>query len=122
MSLKRSGLQRTAALRRARRKKARVSPETLRVAFARTGGACAAGCGRRAEDPHHCFPKQASRWPNLVDVPENVIGLCRSCHAEHEAVTRRIPRSAIACAEGLVRDYRMAAYLDRVYGPAGIVT
>jgi len=71
-------------------------------------------CGRKDHlDPHHVFPKQ--KWPELKWEPDNIIPVCRKCHADHEVAYRRLPRAAVKPAERLATDDRMKAYLDRTY-------
>ena len=72
-------------------------------------------CGGCAVDWHHVFPK--SKFPQLRDEKTNLIAVCRRCHANHEVAYRRLPRSAIARAEGLATTDAMRSYLDRTYGP-----
>lgn len=102
-----------------KRFRARVSDDTYRIAYHRTGGRCACGCGRRVErhNPacyHHVFPKQS--WPELIDEPNNVVAVAVDCHANHETAAQRFPRKvtrhAALLAEG---DPAMREYLDRTY-------
>lgn len=106
-------LRRKTRLRPSRRQKAILRPETRAAAFARSGGRCVR-CGKRATQAHHIWPRQ--RWPKLVDVAENVVGLCQRCHERHELAVERLPRSCLPdCATGLVVDGRMASYIERTY-------
>ncbi len=106
-----------------RRRKAdprdRVSEATIVAVRARQGGLCACGCGRPiAPFPigyHHVFPK--AKWPSLIDVAGNLVGVSAQCHASHETAARRLPRSAVACAEIFAATPQMRRYLDAVYGP-----
>lgn len=90
-----------------------MSFDTRMIAFARTEGYCACGCGKVATDPHHIFPKQ--RWPELVDEPDNVVAVYRPCHAAHENAHHRFSRSVCATAERLAVTEPMKAYLNRTY-------
>lgn len=123
--MKRTELKRSSSLRRAnapqRRGKAPregLGRDTAGVVYRRQNGLCCCGCG----DPiapfpigyHHVFPK--AKWPSLVDVAANVAGTAENCHANHEAASRRLPRWAIAFAEGLAVSPAMRSYLDRIYG------
>jgi len=81
----------------------------------RTGGHCACGCGKPASitAPHHVFPK--SRWPELLNEPDNLIAANADCHARHETAFKRFPRYAIRRAERLASTPAMKAYLDSHY-------
>src|SRR5437016_4640195 len=94
--------------------KDKVSPQTRTIAYERTNGICAAGCGRNGSSWHHILPKQ--RWPELIDEPDNVILVCLLCHSRHEGAFKRLPRSAIRCVNRLVLDEPMRAYIERTYG------
>lgn len=86
--------------------------------MARTKGKCAVpGCKRRAQDPHHLLPQQANKWPELADILENVIGVCRQCHDEHEHgnLRNRLPQSVTATVRTLDLDARQLAYLAKTY-------
>lgn len=87
----------------------------------REQGLCACGC-RRPIAPfplgyHHVLPKSDGMWPELVNHEDNIVGLAADCHANHEAGTTRIPRSAIWRAEHLATTGRAQGYLERTYGP-----
>lgn len=69
---------------------------------------------------HHVLPKDD--WPDLVQLPDNLVGLCRQCHQRHEMAYRRIlrpelPRVALALAER--EGPRALAYVERIYPPGG---
>lgn len=103
---------------RARRAaKPRLSEEVALVVYKRQDGKCACGCGRViAPFPigfHHVFPKQ--RWPELINVAVNVIGVAADCHANHETGMTRLPRSAVVRAEQLASDPPMRRYLENTY-------
>ncbi len=100
-------------LKQTRRQKARVSPETRRIALARNGGRCACGCGQRSVQVHHVLPK--SKWKELVDVPENCVGIAVRCHSRHEQAVKRIPRQGILCVLPLISDGSMERYIERTY-------
>lgn len=97
------------------KRKPKVSQEVLIMVHLRTGGYCACGCGKPAIStaPHHVFPKQ--RWPELINEPDNLIGVAADCHANHEVASKRLPRYAIRRAERLACTPAMKAYLDRTY-------
>lgn len=86
--------------------------------MARTKGKCAVpGCKRRARDPHHLLPQQANKWPELADTLENVIGVCRECHDDHEHgnLRNRLPQSVTGTVRTLDLDARQLAYLAKTY-------
>jgi hypothetical protein len=114
------------------RRKATISAETRAVTLTRAVvvprwegdswpvRACACGCGERVEiwNPacwHHIFPKR--RWPELIDVADNLILVAVDCHASHETARRRFKRAVVWPAERLAVTEPMRAYLDRTYGP-----
>lgn len=117
--MKRSSLVRAEPLRRQRRQRPLLSPETCGIVAARQHGYCICGCHRRiAQYPigfHHLLPKQI--WPELAVEPDNVVGVAAVCHANHETAARRLPRSACVRIERLARIPTVASYLDRTYGP-----
>jgi hypothetical protein len=92
----------------------------MAVVRARQLGLCACGCGGKiAPAPigyHHIFPKH--KWPDLLDIAENVVGLTMNCHAAHETAAKRLKRTAVAVVEQLPLDARQLSYLDRTYGLA----
>ena len=93
----------------------KLSEESAQIAYWRSGGYCAAPkCGKQAVDNHHIFYTQA--FPELADEPDNVIALCRRCHADHHAASHRLPRSVCKVAERLASTPRMEDWLDRRYG------
>ena len=92
---------------------AQVSQKTRRIAWHRTGGFCACGCGRLAEDPHHIFYRQ--HHPELIDVADNIVPLARICHENHHAASKRLPRKVCRHAEHLAVTFPMMAFLDRTY-------
>lgn len=72
----------------------------------------------KATQLHHVFPRQ--RWPQLIKVAANLIGVCPGCHDEHERAHRRIPLAALpACVFDLVdadpEADRLLLYLDATY-------
>ncbi len=71
-------------------------------------------CGALATDNHHVLYTQ--RWPELGDEPDNLIALCRSCHANHHSGMRRLSRSLCRYAEKLADDGPKQAFLKRTYG------
>lgn len=104
-------------LSRSKPQKAILSPETALAVYTRQHGRCACGCGGTiAPFPigyHHIFPK--AKWPELADVPENVVGLTANCHANHETFARRLHREVIHTAEPLAATEKMRSYLERTY-------
>jgi hypothetical protein len=100
-------------LGRKRRQKPVLAIPIRVVAFDRTDGWCADGCGRRAQDPHHILPRQ--KWPELINVAANVIGVHRVCHEAHENASKRLPRSVCAPVEALELTGAQVAYIERSY-------
>lgn len=101
-----------------RRQRERVSERTVRTVYERQLGYCGCGCGRRIARGligyHHVFPK--AKWPELVDHPDNGVGVAADCHANHETASRRLPRRAVKLAERLAAgNPRMEAYLEETY-------
>lgn len=100
-----------------------MRPETRRKALARSGGKCVCGCGRRAKQGHHIWPR--GKWSYLADEVDNVVGVAKRCHERHELAVERLPLAVVlAPAERLLRQCvliepreveRMRAYLERVY-------
>lgn len=96
-------LARSAGIKRASTKpgkgtlgKAGTSAESREIAFARSGGMCVRpGCRASAVEAHHVLPKQANKWPALVDHPANLVALCRAHHASHESAADRLLRAAL---------------------------
>ena len=116
------GLGQEKGLKRStRRQKGFISSATKKVVIARHGGlGCACGCGRDVQpyNPacwHHALCK--ARWPELIDMADNLILCSVDCHSNHEVASRRFKRSAVWRAESLVTSPQMASYLDRTYGP-----
>jgi hypothetical protein len=66
-------------------------------------------------DPHHIFDEQ--HYSELVDEADNIIWLCRRCHANHTTAHKRLKRAVVCRAERLARTPKMEAYLERTYGP-----
>lgn len=116
---RKKGLDRARAVLRRKRSEVRISEKTRHIAWHRTGGLCANACGRRAIDPHHVFPQ--SKWPDLADEPNNVVALCRHCHAAHhsgnpdERLPRRVARHAMLLVGPDREGERRKAYLERYY-------
>ncbi len=107
--MKRSPLQ-----RRKPPKRHRVPQDVWELVMRRTGGLCGCGCGRRATELHHAFPKH--KWPELADHPDCLVAVHRLCHANHEAASRRLPRRAVRHAVVLADgDTAMVDYLARTY-------
>lgn len=104
-------------LARSKAQKPKLSQETRAKAFARTKGACAVpGCRRRARDPHHLLPKQDNKWPELADVAENVVGVCREHHEAHEhGNLKRLPWAVVKPVLALPLTAKQIAYLQRTY-------
>jgi hypothetical protein len=98
---------------RPRKPKPRLSEATAMIAWGRTEGFCACGCGRRAESWHHCWPQ--NKWPDLVDVADNIVAVADYCHGRHTAAFQRFPRSICVHAEHLATTGPMKAYLNRTY-------
>lgn len=121
MSLKRTALKRTRE-----KPKPRLSFESASAAMYHvTRGSkglilCACGCNRQATTWHHIFDQQ--HYEELADDPDNVVAVASYCHDRHTSAMARFPRSIAKRAEHLATTERMKAYLDRTYGPAGIVT
>lgn len=94
----------------------------MQLVVARQHGLCACGCGGKiAPAPigfHHVLPKGDRKWPELIDVAENVVGLTADCHANHETAARRLTRQAVAIVELLDLDARQLGYLARTYRAA----
>lgn len=105
-----------AFLQRRRPRKARVSHAGARSeALRRSGGRCIV-CGERAVHGHHALP--VSKWPELTNVADGIIGLCERCHAQHHAAMRRVrweelPECVIVLAQ--TTSGAAALYLERVY-------
>jgi hypothetical protein len=102
-----------------------IPPETRRAARARSGGKCVVCAhrgyggrgGRKAAHLHHVFPKQANRWPELIAVEDNLVGVCFDCHEAHEGGSERIPLGALPeCVFRLAADVGKAA-VDYLLGP-----
>jgi hypothetical protein len=93
--------------------KPQVSAATRQIAQHRTGGCCACGCGRIGTEVHHIFPRQ--KYAYLIDDPDNVVWVARSCHANHEAASHRFPRKICRHAERLALTTAMRDYLENVY-------
>ena len=102
-----------------RRATPKVPTNARRVALARSGGKCVMclhlGRRTRATQAHHVWPK--SKWPALLKVAANLVGLCADCHAKHEGGSHRLPLATlpaetIALADG---DGPMTNYLARTY-------
>lgn len=78
------------------------------------------GVIQRATQVHHVLPR--NKWPGLIKLADNLIGVCVDCHMAHEYIgvkRRRIPRAAlpacaIALADGMPKRER---YLERTYLP-----
>ena len=87
--------------------------------FHRQDGKCICGCGRRiSRFPigfHHVLPR--SRWPELTNYSLNIVGVYEGCHANHEAGTTRLPRSACVTVERLDLSPQQLSFLERTYGP-----
>lgn len=102
---------------RARRERPSLRPETCQEVSRRQGGLCACGCGATiAPFPigyHHVLPKH--RWPALIDVTANVIGVAADCHANHETAACRFPWRAILPVLELRLDGPQLGYLERTY-------
>lgn len=112
------GLKRT--MRHASPSKAQravLSVSTMAVVHARQLGLCACGCGGKiAAVPigyHHVLPKH--KWPELIDVAENVVGVTANCHANHETRAKGLARVAVSLVERLPLDSRQVNYLERTY-------
>ena len=104
------------ALKPKRKVKPKASFDTMMAVMDRDGVWCS-NCSD-ADLPvqlHHLLPRQ--RWPELIDVPENMIALDALCHANHTSARRRIPRAAVKASEPLALNDQMKAYLDSRYGP-----
>jgi hypothetical protein len=93
--------------------KPKLSKESAEVAYERSEGDCV-NCLDPATSYHHIFYQ--TRWPELVDDPDNVIALCDWCHANHHAASHRLPRSVCGLAEALATTEAMEDWLDRIYG------
>lgn len=84
------------------------------------GFRCACRCGR-VVDPrnpacwHHIYAKH--KFPELFDMPANLVLLAVDCHSSHETAIRRLSRSVIASAEVLATTPQRESYLERTYGP-----
>lgn len=103
-----------------------ILAETRRAARARSGGKCVVclyhghggrGAGK-AEHLHHALPKSRSKWPQLVAVLDNLVGVCAHHHMNHEHGGARIPLLALPeCVFRLAADVGPAAvdYLLRTY-------
>ena len=84
-----SSLKRTRAnLKPSRPKKPRMSEKTMLAAARRSKGHCACGCDSDPNSWHHIFPR--SKWPELIDEPDNVVFIAALCHMRHEAASRRM--------------------------------
>lgn len=89
----------------------------MAVVHARQLGLCACGCGGKiAAGPigwHHVLPKH--KWPELIDVAENVVGVTANCHANHETAAKRLTLEAVDAVLGLNLDEQQRGYLGRTY-------
>lgn len=54
----------------------------------RSHGRCVV-CGERGHHCHHILPQ--SKWPDWRLMSDLIVLVCRTCHANHHAATRRIP-------------------------------
>lgn len=94
-----------------------LSLETCQVVYRRQKGLCICGCGHRiAPFPigyHHILPK--AKWPELIDVAENVVGTAADCHANHETAAKRLTLVHVACVAAVGLDEQQRAYLTRTY-------
>lgn len=83
----------------ARQPRKRVDHSTWAEVKARSGGACVvcehAGRSRPGIEPHHVFPKQRNRFPELANEPRGMIWVCRECHGRHELAHQRIALTAL---------------------------
>lgn len=93
-----------------------VPADAKREALKRQGGHCLLCSERGYLDPHHALPKDD--WPDLVQLADNLLMLCRGCHANHEHAFRRVRRDELpACVLALAEREgpRALAYIDRIY-------
>lgn len=102
-----------------------IPAETRAAARARSGGRCivcvfdgnAHNAQGKATALHHVFPKSRRKWPMLVAVEDNLVGVCFDCHGAHEGGSRRIPLLALPeCVFRLAADVGPAA-VDYLLGP-----
>lgn len=101
-------------LARTAKAKPKVSDRSRRQALARSGGRCVC-CGARAVQVHHVLPRQ--KWPEFIDEPANLVGVCVRCHERHELAVERIPRRALpAAAVELADAHGLGWYIERTYG------
>lgn len=107
-----------------------IPSETRAAARARSGGRCVVcvyyGHGGRGHGKatalHHVLPKQRNKWPELVAVLDNLVGICNSHHDNHEHGGARIPLLALPeCVFRLAADVGPGAvdYLLKVYPESG---
>jgi hypothetical protein len=103
-----------------------IPTETRAAARARSGGKCIVclfwghgGHGHgKAAHLHHALPKQPNKWPELIAVEDNLVGVCFDHHMAHEDGSRRIPLLALPeCVFRLAADVSQAAvdYLLKTY-------
>src|SRR5262249_29691224 len=93
--------------------RAKAGRKAREIAWWRTGGRCACGCGELAQQPHHIFAVQ--RWPHLANEPDNVVAVAWHCHANHEARHKLFTRKVARHAERLATTEAMHAYLEKFY-------
>ncbi len=80
-------------------------------------GLIACGVVRRAVQVHHVLPK--SKWPHLLKVADNLVGVCADCHARHESAYLRIPHAALpAVTLALAEREGLTWYIARTYPEA----
>lgn len=110
-----------------------IPAETRTAARARSHGRCivcqyiGARCGwgngkGKADALHHALPKQRAKWPMLVAVEDNLVGVCNFHHDNHEHGGARIPLLALPeCVFRLAADVGPAAvdYLLKTYPERG---
>lgn len=120
----------TSTLRPGKQRKKVTIPAGVRTGvIRRSNGQCVMCLHLNATDPewvvqpvaelHHVLPKRL--FPDLVKRFENLVGLCRQCHANHEHGARdehRIPAAALpACCSQLATAVggQALTYFDRIY-------
>lgn len=89
------------------------------MAYARTKGLCACGCGRKCSHVHHVL--RVEDWPEFELVSGVMVGMFWRCHLAHEAAQPRLPyeklpREVIAFVESV--GPRAVAHMER-YHPRG---
>lgn len=106
-------MKRSELKRGRRRSKPRLSEASASIAYERSDGYCACGCGRKASEWHHVFDQ--NHYPELVDEPDNILAVAEYCHRRHTDAVERFDRSICKRAERFAVTPSMENYLDNHY-------